>query len=102
MRNAVRQLVQREDIGAPYLRRRRSSRRDHWRLRPTLAERIFKALVWPCSEAVERDREACDTHFRHNALPFVSAVSLLPTGNRYSALLSHVAEHERTRSLCRF
>jgi hypothetical protein len=30
-------------------------------LQPTLAERIFKALLSPCSETVERDRKACNT-----------------------------------------
>src|SRR6185437_6468193 len=39
---------------------------------PALAERIVKTLLWPCSETVERDRKACNTHFRHNTLPCVS------------------------------
>src|ERR1700736_2321808 len=39
---------------------------------PALAERIFKTLLRPCSEAIERDRKACNAHSRHKALPFVS------------------------------
>src|SRR5580704_9854751 len=38
-------------------------------LLPTLAERIFKTLLRPCSEPVERDREARNAHFRHNETP---------------------------------
>src|SRR5258707_1472684 len=33
---------------------------------PTLAERIFKTLLRSCSETVERDRKACNAHFRHD------------------------------------
>src|SRR5580704_14886643 len=33
---------------------------------PALAERIFKTLIRPCSEPVERDRKACNAHFRHD------------------------------------
>src|ERR1700722_13704134 len=33
---------------------------------PALAERIFKTLLRPCSETVERDRKACNAHFRHD------------------------------------
>ena len=33
---------------------------------PALAEWIFKALLRPCSETVERDRKACNAHFRHD------------------------------------
>src|SRR5258705_1831831 len=36
-------------------------------LPPTLAEGIFKTLLRPRSESVERDRKACDAHFRHKA-----------------------------------
>ncbi len=36
---------------------------------PALAERIFKTLLRPCSEAVERDGKACNAHFRHSELP---------------------------------
>ena len=42
---------------------------------PALAERIFKTLLRPCSETVERDRKACNAHFRHNKLPSVSSQS---------------------------
>src|SRR6185437_5535387 len=34
---------------------------------PTLAERIFKTLLRPCSETIERDRKACNAHSRHIA-----------------------------------
>src|SRR5262249_49265159 len=39
-------------------------------LPPTLAERIFKALLGPCAEAVKRDRKAANAHFRHSMLLF--------------------------------
>src|SRR6202041_433047 len=35
---------------------------------PALAERIFKTLLRPRSETIERDRKACNTHFHHNTL----------------------------------
>jgi hypothetical protein len=44
---------------------------------PALAERIFKTLLKPCSESVERDRKACNAHFRHNTLPSVLAINLI-------------------------
>jgi hypothetical protein len=36
---------------------------------PALAEWIFKTLLRPCTETVERDRKACNAHSRHNT-PF--------------------------------
>jgi hypothetical protein len=36
-------------------------------LQPALAEGIFKALLRPCSETVERHRKASNADFRHNA-----------------------------------
>jgi hypothetical protein len=44
---------------------------------PTLAERIFKALLKACSETVERDGKACNAYFRHSELPFISAIYLI-------------------------
>src|SRR5580693_9604334 len=41
---------------------------------PALAERMFKTLLRPRSETVERDRKACNAHFRHGELPFISAI----------------------------
>jgi hypothetical protein len=46
-------------------------------LQPTLAERIFKTLLRPGSETVERDRKASNAHFRHNTLPSVIATAVL-------------------------
>src|SRR5580700_10135961 len=43
---------------------------------PAFAERIFKTLFRPCSETVERDRKACNAHFRHSELPFISTIYL--------------------------
>src|SRR6185437_7764890 len=37
-------------------------------LPPALAERIFKTLLRPGSETVERDRKACNAHSRHDEL----------------------------------
>jgi hypothetical protein len=34
-------------------------------------------LLRPCSETVERDRKACNAHFRHRELPFISAIYLI-------------------------
>src|SRR5271170_6909830 len=47
------------------------ARAEHPRVQfpPALAERIFKTLLRPCSETVERDRKACNTHFRHDSPP---------------------------------
>src|SRR6202051_5126550 len=44
---------------------------------PALAERMFKTLLRPCSETVERDRKACNAHFRHGELPFISTIYLI-------------------------
>jgi hypothetical protein len=44
---------------------------------PTLAERIFKALLRACSETVERDGKTCNAYFRHSELPFISAIYLI-------------------------
>src|SRR6202035_3804583 len=44
---------------------------------PAFAERIFKTLLRPCSETVERDRKACNAHFRHSELPFISTIYLI-------------------------
>src|ERR1700686_5505530 len=44
---------------------------------PAFAERIFKTLLRPCSETVERDRKACNAHFRHSELPFISTTYLI-------------------------
>src|SRR3981081_955176 len=38
---------------------------------PAFAERIFKTLLRPCSETVERDRKACNAHLRHRELPSI-------------------------------
>src|ERR1700722_11282046 len=44
---------------------------------PAFAERIFKTLLRPCSETVKRDRKACNAHFRHDKLPFISTIYLI-------------------------
>jgi hypothetical protein len=44
---------------------------------PAFADRIFKTLFRPCSETVERDRKACNAHFRHIELPFISTIYLI-------------------------
>jgi hypothetical protein len=49
---------------------------------PTLAERIFEALLRPGSETVERDRKASDAHFRHNELRSVSAFYVIAKRNQ--------------------
>src|SRR6185437_11900105 len=54
--------------------------------RPTLAERIFTALVRPCSEAVERDRKACNANFCHNVLPFISGGFPIVTCNQLQTM----------------
>src|SRR6202045_1060319 len=51
-----------------------------------LAERIFKTLLRPGSETVERDRKACNAHFRHNTLPSVSVIDQMMFGERVDQL----------------
>src|ERR1700727_3835875 len=55
------------------------TRAEHPRVQfpPALAERIFKTLLRPCSETVERDRKACNAHFRHGELRFISTIYLI-------------------------
>src|SRR5882757_7456546 len=66
------------------------TRTEHPRVQfpPALAERIFKTLLRPCSETVERDRKACNTHFRHNELPFISAAYPIAIRNQLQCMIT--------------